>query len=88
MVVIFIKNSKFDKAKEVLNKHFPKPVVGKVSPVRQHVNSIFTHIDVCTVVISAYKSYSPVEANWSERLMRVRFNKCLEGYTQLSKTPL
>ncbi|XP_010732734.3 telomeric repeat binding factor a [Larimichthys crocea] len=29
MVVIFIKNNMFGKAKEVLNKHFPKPMVGK-----------------------------------------------------------
>ncbi|XP_070817364.1 telomeric repeat binding factor a [Chaetodon trifascialis] len=29
IVVIFIKNNKFDKAKEVLNKHFPKAMVGK-----------------------------------------------------------
>lgn len=29
MVGMFIKNNKFDKAKEVLNKHFPKPMVGK-----------------------------------------------------------
>ncbi|XP_039980258.1 telomeric repeat binding factor a [Xiphias gladius] len=29
IVGIFIKNNEFDKAKEVLNKHFPKPVVGK-----------------------------------------------------------
>ncbi|XP_041799257.1 telomeric repeat binding factor a [Chelmon rostratus] len=29
IVVIFIKNNKFDRAKEVLNKHFPKALVGK-----------------------------------------------------------
>ncbi|XP_076577831.1 telomeric repeat binding factor a [Chaetodon auriga] len=29
IVVIFIKNNEFDKAKEVLNKHFPKAMVGK-----------------------------------------------------------
>ncbi|KAM7406328.1 hypothetical protein PAMP_000712 [Pampus punctatissimus] len=29
IVGIFIKNNEFDKAKEVLNKHFPKPMVGK-----------------------------------------------------------
>lgn len=29
IVAIYIRNSKFDKAKEILNKHFPKPMVGK-----------------------------------------------------------
>ncbi|XP_018522364.1 telomeric repeat binding factor a [Lates calcarifer] len=29
IVVTLIKNNEFDKAKEVLNKHFPKPMVGK-----------------------------------------------------------
>ncbi|XP_067449631.1 telomeric repeat binding factor a isoform X1 [Thunnus thynnus] len=29
IVGIFIKNNRYDKAKEVLNKHFPKPMVGK-----------------------------------------------------------
>lgn len=32
-MVIFIKNNKFDRAKEVLNKHFPKALVGKVSSI-------------------------------------------------------
>ena len=31
IVGILIKNNEFDKAEEVLNKHFPKPMVGKVS---------------------------------------------------------
>ncbi|XP_029313734.1 telomeric repeat binding factor a [Cottoperca gobio] len=36
MVGMLIKNKKFDKAKEVLNKHFPKPMVGK--------KAIFMHL--------------------------------------------
>lgn len=48
MVVIFIKNNMFGKAKEVLNKHFPKPMVGKVSSVTKTEcslnNSIFSVI--------------------------------------------
>lgn len=33
IVVIFIKNNKFDEAKMVLNTHFPKQMIGKVSSV-------------------------------------------------------
>ncbi|KAM3625902.1 uncharacterized protein V6R79_019530 [Siganus canaliculatus] len=29
MVIVFLKNNEFDKAKEMLNKHFPKPMVDK-----------------------------------------------------------
>uniref|UniRef100_A0A3Q1G249 Telomeric repeat binding factor 2 n=1 Tax=Acanthochromis polyacanthus TaxID=80966 RepID=A0A3Q1G249_9TELE len=38
IVAIFIKNSKFDRAEEILNKHFPKPMVGKKAIFKGLIN--------------------------------------------------
>ncbi|KAF3832446.1 hypothetical protein F7725_026111 [Dissostichus mawsoni] len=51
MVSLFIKNDEFDKAKEVLNKHFPKPRVGKKAIFTRLINQksrtheVIEHID-------------------------------------------
>ncbi|KAK5915105.1 hypothetical protein CesoFtcFv8_000730 [Champsocephalus esox] len=51
MVSLFIKNDEFDKAKEVLNKHFPKPRVGKKAIFTRLINQksktheVIKHID-------------------------------------------
>ncbi|XP_034088054.1 LOW QUALITY PROTEIN: telomeric repeat binding factor a [Gymnodraco acuticeps] len=51
MVSLFIKNDEFDKAKEVLNKHFPKPRVGKKAIFTRLINKksktheVIEHID-------------------------------------------
>ncbi|KAJ4947520.1 hypothetical protein JOQ06_009555 [Pogonophryne albipinna] len=51
MVSLFIKNDEFDKAKEVFNKHFPKPRVGKKAIFTRLINQksktheVIEHID-------------------------------------------
>lgn len=58
MVGILIKNCEFDKAEEMLDKHFPKPMAGKVSTLTKTACSKFQALKnplTCFILVTPFK---------------------------------